>query len=103
MGQAGQALIALALRGSDDDRSWAAPLARAALDRKLSCEADGAVLTGAGPALDALSRTPREPDDAARSPTLNLKNRGILEIVILAGCYDLVSSLLNAFEVPVPA
>ena len=30
-------------------------------------------------------------------------DRGIVEIVILAGCYDLVSSLLNAFEVPVPA
>ena len=30
------------------------------------------------------------------------KDRGIVEIVILAGCYDLVSSLLNAFEIPVP-
>ncbi len=29
-------------------------------------------------------------------------DRGIVEIVILAGCYHLVSSLLNAFEVPTP-
>jgi 4-carboxymuconolactone decarboxylase len=30
------------------------------------------------------------------------KDRGIADIVILAGCYDLVSSLLNAFEIPQP-
>lgn len=30
------------------------------------------------------------------------QDRGIVDIVILAGCYDLVSSLLNAFEVPAP-
>ncbi len=80
VGQAGQALTQLAFAGSDEDRRWAAPLARAAVDRKLSCEGDGAVLTGIGPALDALTRTPRAPDDAARSPTLNLKNRSILEV-----------------------
>ena len=31
------------------------------------------------------------------------QDRGVAEIVILAACYDLVSSLLNAFEIPVPA
>jgi 4-carboxymuconolactone decarboxylase len=30
------------------------------------------------------------------------KERGIVDLVILAGCYDLVSSLLNAFEIPKP-
>ena len=30
------------------------------------------------------------------------KERGILDLIILAGCYDLVSSLLNAFEIPKP-
>ena len=28
--------------------------------------------------------------------------RGILDLIILAGCYDLVCSLLNAFEIPKP-
>ncbi|MEH1847553.1 MAG: carboxymuconolactone decarboxylase family protein [Nostoc sp.] len=28
--------------------------------------------------------------------------RGIVDILFLAGCYDIVCSLLNAFEVPVP-
>ena len=28
--------------------------------------------------------------------------RGIVDLLILAGCYDTVSSLLNAFQVPVP-
>jgi 4-carboxymuconolactone decarboxylase len=30
------------------------------------------------------------------------KERGILDLIILAGCYDIVSSLLNAFEIPKP-
>jgi hypothetical protein len=30
------------------------------------------------------------------------KERGVLDLIILAGCYDLVSSLLNAFEIPKP-
>ena len=32
----------------------------------------------------------------------SFSDRGIADIVILAGCYNLVSSLLNAFKVPVP-
>ncbi len=28
--------------------------------------------------------------------------RGIVDLIVLAGCYDTVSSLLNAFRVPVP-
>ena len=30
-------------------------------------------------------------------------DRGLVDLIILAGSYQLVSSLLNAFEVPVPA
>lgn len=30
-------------------------------------------------------------------------DRGIVDIIILAGCYDLISSLLNAFKVPAPS
>ena len=30
------------------------------------------------------------------------QDRGIVDLIILAGCYDLVSSLLNAFQVPAP-
>ena len=30
------------------------------------------------------------------------QDRGIVDIIILAGCYGLISSLLNAFDVPVP-
>ena len=29
-------------------------------------------------------------------------DRGIVDLVMLAGCYDVISSLLNAFRVPVP-
>ena len=30
------------------------------------------------------------------------QDRGIVDLIILAGCYDLISSLLNAFQVPKP-
>ena len=30
------------------------------------------------------------------------KDHGIVDLIILAGCYDLISSLLNAFQVPQP-
>ena len=30
------------------------------------------------------------------------QDRGIVDLIILAGCYDLISSLLNAFQVPRP-
>ena len=30
------------------------------------------------------------------------QDRGIVDMIVLAGCYDLVSSLLNAFKVPIP-
>ena len=31
-----------------------------------------------------------------------LGERGIVDLIVLAGCYDIVSSLLNAFKVPAP-
>ena len=30
------------------------------------------------------------------------QDRGIVDLIVLAGCYDLISSLLNAFQVPKP-
>ncbi len=33
---------------------------------------------------------------------LAFQDRGIVDLIVLAGCYDLVSSLLNAFQVPAP-
>jgi urea transport system permease protein len=58
MGEAGRALIRIAAEGSPEDRNWAATVVRAAIDRKLSCDA-----TGAG----------------SRSPLLSLKNRALFE------------------------
>ena len=44
-----------------------------------------------------------EIDDALFADARGAFNdRGITDMIILAGCYDLVSSLLNAFKVPVP-
>jgi urea transport system permease protein len=58
MGEVGRALIHIAAEGSPEDRNWAATIVRAAIDRKLSCDA-----TGAG----------------SRSPLLSLKNRATFE------------------------
>ena len=42
-------------------------------------------------------------DDALFEETRSaFRDRGIVDIVILAGCYELISSLLNAFQVPMP-
>jgi urea transport system permease protein len=58
MGEAGRALIHIAAEGSLEDRNWAATIVRAAIDRKLSCDAASA---------------------GSRSPLLSLKNRAIFE------------------------
>ena len=42
-------------------------------------------------------------EETFQAASETFKDRGVAEIVILAGCYDIVSSLLNAFEVPAPA
>ncbi len=80
VGAAAQALLAVAAGASDDERGWAAPLARAALDRRLACDTAGAVIPGSGGAsLDALTRAPRAAAAENRSATLNLRNRALLE------------------------
>ncbi|WP_428032141.1 urea ABC transporter permease subunit UrtB [Ancylobacter sp.] len=78
MSEAGVALTGLALSGSDDDRLWAAPLARAAIERKLACDDSGAMLTDG--ALDAVTRTVRAAQGTARAPLLSLKNRPVFEL-----------------------
>ncbi|VFU09078.1 urea ABC transporter permease subunit UrtB [Methylocella tundrae] len=79
LGEAGNALVRLAADGSDDDRNWAAPIARSVLDHKFACDATGAIVTVGGASLDALTRAPREPGEDAHAPVLNLKNRAVFE------------------------
>ncbi|MFD2032671.1 hypothetical protein ACFSKM_24985 [Ancylobacter dichloromethanicus] len=78
MGRAGATLAATAAAGSDEDRAWAAPLARAAIDRKLGCDETGAVLEEGG--LDAVTRTPRAATGTPRAPLLSLRNRPVFEL-----------------------
>ncbi|ADH91406.1 urea ABC transporter, permease protein UrtB [Ancylobacter novellus DSM 506] len=78
MGEAGTALASIAATGDDADRTWAAALPRAAIDRKLACDEAGAVLTEGG--LDAVTRAPREAQGTPRSPLLSLKNRPVFEL-----------------------
>ncbi|WAC25637.1 urea ABC transporter permease subunit UrtB [Ancylobacter sp. SL191] len=78
MGRAGTALIATAASGSAEDRAFAAPLARAVIDRKLGCDDAGAVLDEGG--RDAVTRTPRAVAGTPRSPLLSLKNRPVFEL-----------------------
>jgi urea transport system permease protein len=77
--QAAQALLPIAAGNSDDDRAWAAPLARAVLDRKLACDAQGAILPIGGASVDALTRAPREANEGSHTPMLNLKSRALIE------------------------
>ncbi|MDF2997295.1 MAG: urea transporter, permease protein UrtB [Xanthobacteraceae bacterium] len=75
MGEAGATLLALAATGSAEDRNWAAPLAKALIDKKLACDDTGAVLRD----VDAVTRAPRAVLEAARTPVLSLKNRAVFE------------------------
>jgi len=79
LGDAGRALTGIAADGSPDDRAWAAQLARAVIDRKLTCDAKGAAVVLSEGSLDALSRTPRTVSEAGRTPLLSLKNRALFE------------------------
>ncbi|WOK17659.1 MULTISPECIES: urea ABC transporter permease subunit UrtB [Rhodopseudomonas] len=79
LGDAGRILTSLAADGSRDDRLWAAPIARAVIDRKLRCDASGAVLVSGEKTLDVLTQAPRMPTEPSRSPLLSLKNRGLFE------------------------
>lgn len=80
MGEAATALTAVAAAGSDEDRAWASPLARAVIDRKLACDDAGAVLDdGPSGGRDAVTRAPRAVAGSDRSPVLSLKNRAVFE------------------------
>ncbi|MEH2566708.1 urea ABC transporter permease subunit UrtB [Bradyrhizobium sp. AZCC 2289] len=80
MGDAGRALTHISAHGSLDDRAWAASIARALIDRKLSCDASGAVVVAAEGSLDAATRVQRNAGEASRSPLLSLKNRAVFEM-----------------------
>jgi urea transport system permease protein len=79
IGEAGRALTRLAVDGSRDDRRWAASIARAAIDRKLTCDAAGAVVASADGSSDASTGVQREAGERSRSPFLSLKNRAVFE------------------------
>jgi urea transport system permease protein len=79
LGEAARVLTGLAADGSVEDRVWAAPVARALIDRKLSCDANGAVLVLGDRSFDVFTRAPRIATEASRSPLLSLKNRGSFE------------------------
>jgi urea transport system permease protein len=104
MGDAGRALTRIAADGSSDDRSWAAQIVRAVIDRKLSCDTSGAVVTSADGSFDATTRARRSAGDGGRSPLLSLKNRAIFEMadaaLNLRGAPDVArrSAALHALE-----
>lgn len=84
MGEAARALTNMAADGSPDDRQWAAPLGRATVDRKLTCDTTSAVIeTGRG-TVDALTRAPRAAAGDGRSPFLSLRNRALFEVAVAA-------------------
>jgi urea transport system permease protein len=80
LGDAGRALNGIAADGSPAERAWAAPVARAVIDRKLICDANGAVVLSGEGSLDVLSRMPRTASEGGRAPLLGLKNRALFEI-----------------------
>jgi urea transport system permease protein len=79
MGEAGRSLTRIAADGSPEDRSWAALIARALIDRKLTCDATGAVIASAAGSLDASTRVQRNVGEGSRSPLLSLRNRALFE------------------------
>ncbi|SHK46534.1 urea transport system permease protein [Bradyrhizobium lablabi] len=79
LGEAGRALTDIAADGSADERAFAAQVARAMIDRKLSCDAGGAVIISSEGSLDVFTHTPRPLSEPSRSPLLSLKNRALFE------------------------
>ncbi len=79
LGDAGRALTGIAADGSSDERVWAARLARAVIDRKLSCDANGAVMISSEGSLDAVTHAQRTAAEGSRSPLLSLKNRAVFD------------------------
>jgi urea transport system permease protein len=80
LGEAARALTGMAADGSVEDRVWAAPIARAVFDRKLNCDANGAVVVLGDRSLDVFTQQPRTATEGSHSPLLSLKNRGLFEI-----------------------
>jgi urea transport system permease protein len=79
LGDAGRGLTGIAADGSVDDRTWAAPVARAVIDRKLSCDGKGAVVISSEGSLDVFTHAQRPVSEGSRSPLLSLKNRALFE------------------------
>src|SRR5260370_7041614 len=61
LGDGGRALTGIAADGSPDERAWAALIARAVLDRKLSCDSKGAVVISTQRSLYVLTPPQRPP------------------------------------------
>jgi urea transport system permease protein len=72
-------LTAIAADGTPDERAWAVQLARAVMDRKLSCDANGAVVISNEGSLDAVTHAQRTAGEGSRSPLLSLKNRALFD------------------------
>src|SRR5260370_36023113 len=79
LGDGGRALTGIAADGSPDERAWAAVVARAVLDRKLSCDSKGAVVVSSEGSLDVFTHAQRTASEQSRSPLLSLKNRALFE------------------------
>jgi urea transport system permease protein len=79
LGAGGRALTGIAADGSPDERAWAALIARAVLDRKLSCDSRGAVVISSEGSLDVFTHAQRTASEESRSPLLGLKNRALFE------------------------
>jgi urea transport system permease protein len=79
LGEAGRALTEVAANGAAEERAWAAQVARAMIDRKLTCDANGAVVISNEGSLDVFTHAPRPLGEPSRSPLLSLKNRALFE------------------------
>jgi urea transport system permease protein len=79
LGDGGRALTGIAADGSPDERAWAALIARAVLDRKLSCDSKGAVVISSEGSLDVFAHAQRTASEENRLPLLSLKNRALFE------------------------
>src|SRR6202048_5527995 len=77
LGDGGRALTGIAADGSPDERAWAALIARAVLDRKLSCDSKGAVVISSEGSLDVFTHEQRTASDERRSPILSQNNRAL--------------------------
>lgn len=84
LGDAGRTLTSIAAEGSQDEWTWAAPIARAVIDRKLTCDSKGALVDSSDGSVDAVTRVKRTADEGGRSPFLNLKNRAVFDTAVAA-------------------